>query len=431
MDASLTSRHAALAVLTACLDKRQPLDEALDRHSGLAALDSRDRAFVRLLLATTLRRLGEIDTILAGLIERPLEGTNRPGRQVLRLGVTQLLFLGTPAHAAVDTSVRLMVDASLPHLKGLANAVLRRIAREGAAALEGRDRLRLNVPDWLWESWLAAYGEEMTRAVAAAHLVEAPLDLRPKADGATWAGRLDGELLPTGTIRCPSGGAVTDLPGFGEGAWWVQDAAASLPARLLGDVSGLEVADLCAAPGGKTMQLAAAGARVTAVDISSRRMERLRQNLARAGLPAHLVTADAANWQPPVAKFDALLLDAPCSGTGTLRRHPDIAWLKTGQDVRRLAQAQDRLLAHAVDLLTPAGRLVYAVCSLQPEEGPARIDGLLDRDSRLRRLPVGPAELPGLESAVTPAGDVRTLPSMWADRGGMDGFYIARLVRRE
>src|SRR5712664_3110887 len=428
MDASLASRHAALDVLVACLDKGQPLDDALARHKGFAGLEPRDRAFVRLLLATTLRRLGEIDEILGSLIERPFKDANAAGRQVLRLGAAQLVFLGTPAHAAVDTSVRLVVDAGLPHLKGLANAVLRRVAREGIALLAGRDPARLNTPQWLWQSWAAVYGEAATRAIAAAHLIEAPLDLTPRADALFWAGRLEGELLPTGTIRRATGGAIADLPGFAEGAWWVQDAAAALPARLLGDVLGKRVADLCAAPGGKTLQLAAAGAQVTAVDISGRRMIRLGENLARAGLSAELVTADAGKWAP-VEKFDAILLDAPCSGTGTLRRHPDIAWLKDDEDVRRLTFTQDRLLAHAIALLKPGGRLVYTVCSLQEDEGPARIDGLFARDTRLRRLPVQPAEMPGLEGAITPAGDVRTLPSMWPERGGLDGFYIARTAR--
>jgi 16S rRNA (cytosine967-C5)-methyltransferase len=428
MDAPVASRRVALEILTACLDKGQPLDDALARHPGFADLDPRDRAFVRLLLATTLRRLGEIDEVLGMLIERPLEGGNAAGCQVLRLGTAQLLFLGTPAHAAVDTSVRLVVDAGLPHLKGLANAVLRRIAREGATLLGDRDPARLNTPHWLWQSWTESYGEATTRAIAAAHLIEAPLDLTPRSDAMFWAGRLDGELLPTGTIRRASG-LVTDLPGFAEGAWWVQDAAATLPARLLGDLSGKHVADLCAAPGGKTLQLAAAGAEVTAVDVSARRLIRLGENLARTGLSAELVTADAGKWHTE-RKFDAVLLDAPCSGTGTLRRHPDIAWLKDDDDVSRLMLTQDRLLARAVELLKPGAILVYAVCSLQDDEGPARIASLLGRDNDLSRVPVQPSELPGLGEAITTTGDVRTLPSMWAERGGIDGFYIARLTRR-
>ncbi|HLG48451.1 MAG TPA: RsmB/NOP family class I SAM-dependent RNA methyltransferase [Reyranella sp.] len=420
------SRQIALDVLIACLDKGQPFDDALARHPGFPALDPRDRAFVRLLLATTLRRLGEIDTVLAAMIERPLEGANAIGRQILRLGAAQLLFLGTPPHAAVDTSVAL-AQSRLPHLKGLTNAVLRRIAREGVAMLGDRDPARLNTPDWLWESWTSSYGEETTRAIAAAHLIEAPLDLTPRADADFWAGQLDAEKLPTGTLRRPTGGAISELPGYAEGAWWVQDAAATLPVRLLGDVAGQRVADLCAAPGGKTLQLCAAGAVVTAVDISARRIGRLNDNLARAGMTAELVTADAGKWTP-TEKFDAILLDAPCSGTGTLRRHPDIAWLKDGEDVSRLTLTQDRLLVHALDLLKPGGTLVYAVCSLEEDEGPARIDALLARSSQVTLVPVQPAELPGLNDAISPNGDIRTLPSMWPERGGLDGFYVARLT---
>ncbi|MBI3196128.1 MAG: MFS transporter [Rhodospirillales bacterium] len=422
----LASRHTAFEILVSCLDKGQPLDEALARHAGFAGLDPRDRAFVRLLLATTLRRLGEIDVVLAALIERPLEGPNAAGRQVLRLGAAQLLFLGTAPHAAVDTSVRLIEDAHLPHLKGLANAVLRRISREGVAILGDRDPARLNTPQWLWTSWAEAYGEEATRAIAAAHLIEAPLDLTPRSNTDFWAGQLEAEVLPTGTLRRTGGGHIAELPGFAEGAWWVQDAAATLPVRLMGDVTGKRVADLCAAPGGKTMQLCAAGANVTAVDISGRRMIRVGENLARAGLAAELVTADASKWTA-AEKFDAILLDAPCSGTGTLRRHPDIAWLKDEEDVGRLTLTQDRLLLHAVEQLKPGGTLVYAVCSLQEDEGPTRIEALLARDKRLRRLPIQAAELPGLEDALTKDGDVRTLPSMWPERGGLDGFYVARL----
>jgi 16S rRNA (cytosine967-C5)-methyltransferase len=426
MDVSLASRRVALEVLAACLDRGQPLDDALARHLGFPELDPRDRAFVRLLLATTLRRLGEIDEVLGAMIERPLDGANAAARAILRLGAAQLLFLGTPGHAAVDTSVRLVEDIGLPHLKGLANAVLRRLAREGAALLGDRDPARLNTPRWLWESWSATYGEPAARAIGAAHLNEAPLDITPRSNTDFWAGQLEAEVLPTGTLRRTAGGYIADLPGFAEGAWWVQDAAATLPARLLGDISGKKVADLCAAPGGKTMQLCALGAEVTAVDISARRMVRLGENLTRSGLSAELVTADASKWTP-AEKFDAVLLDAPCSGTGTLRRHPDIAWLKDEEDVGRLTLAQDRLLTHALGLLKPGGTLIYAVCSLQEDEGPARIDALLVREPRLARVPVEVGELPGLGEALTQAGDVRTLPSMWPERGGLDGFYIARL----
>jgi 16S rRNA (cytosine967-C5)-methyltransferase len=426
MDDPLSPRRVALDVLTSCLDKGQPLDETLARHAGLPELEPRDRAFVRLLLATTLRRLGEVDGVVRALVERPPEGANARALHILRLGAAQLLFLATPPHAAVDTAVRLMEAVGLPHLKGLANAVLRRVAREGAALLGERDPARLNTPDWLWQSWSDSYGEEATRTIAAANLTEAPLDFSVRSDADFWAGQLEAEKLPTGTLRRAAGGNIPELPGFAEGAWWVQDAAAALPARLLGDIAGKRVADLCAAPGGKTLQLAAAGAQVIAVDISARRMTRLRDNLARAGLSAELVTSDVAKWHP-AEQFDAILLDAPCSGTGTLRRHPDIAWLKGPDDVDRLMLTQDRLLAHAVTLLKPGGTLVYAVCSLQEDEGPARIEALLGRIKDVQRLPVQSTELPGIDNAITKDGDVRTFPSMLSGSGGLDGFYIARL----
>ena len=429
MDASayLAPRQVALDVLVACLDKGQPLDDALAQHQGFPKLDPRDRAFVRMVLATTLRRLGEIDGVLGTLIERPLDDSASVALQSMRIGAAQLLFLATPAHAAVDTSVRLVEQAGLPHVKGLVNAVLRRIARDGTALLADRDAAHLNAPEWLWTSWSESYGEDTARAIAAAHLVEAPLDFSTRADAEFWAGQLGGELLPTGSIRRPSGGNIPDLPGFAEGAWWVQDAAAAIPARLLGDIAGKKVADLCAAPGGKTLQLCASGANVTAVDISGRRMNRLGENLARAGFTAELVTSDVSKWET-TEKFDAILLDAPCSGTGTLRRHPDIAWLKDEEDVARLTVTQDRLLQRAVDLLKPGGTLVYVTCSLQEDEGAARIEGLLSRDSRVKRVPVTAEEMPELTDAITQAGDVRTLPSMWAERGGIDGFYMARLT---
>src|SRR5471032_1873655 len=427
MDAPLASRRAALEVLIACLGQGQPMDDVLSRHTGFAALDPRDRAFVRMLLATTVRRLGEIDEVVDSFIEKELNGPNQLAHYVLLLGAAQLLFLGTPPHAAVDTSVRLVEGANLPHLKGLTNAVLRKIAREGAVLLGDRDPARLNTPKWLWESWTESYGEEKTRAIAAAHLIEAPLDFSTRGDRDFWAGQLEAEVLPTGTLRRAAGGNITELPGFAEGAWWIQDAAAALPVRLLGGIEGKRVADLCAAPGGKTLQLCAAGAEVTAVDISVRHMTRVTDNLARAGFKAQIVTADANKWTP-AEKFDAILLDAPCSGTGTLRRHPDIAWLKDEEDVARLTLTQDRLLLRAVELLKPGGTLVYVTCSLQEDEGAARIDSLLARDTRLKRVPVRAEEMPELAEAITPAGDVRTLPSMWAKRGGIDGFYMARMT---
>ena len=283
-----------------------------------------------------------------------------------------------------------------------------------------------NTPDWLWRSWQAAFGAETAAAIAAAHLVEPPLDLSVKADPEQWAARLGGTLLPTGSVRLPRAGDVPALDGYAEGAWWVQDAAAALPARLLAPPAGAEVLDMCAAPGGKTAQLAAMGALVTAVEADPRRAEILRANLERLGVGAGVAVADAARFAPPRPP-DFILLDAPCTATGTMRRHPDIAWLKTADDVARMAAAQQRLLAHAADLLAPGGRIVYAVCALQPEEGTAQIEALLRDRPDLSREPVRPDELPGLESAITSTGDVQTLPSMWEEQGHLDGFFIGRL----
>ena len=426
-DDPIAARRVALVVLGQTLRRGRALDEALAASAAFAALAVRDRAFVRLLLGTTLRHLGEIDALLGRLIERPLAPQDAAATDALRLGVTQRLWLGTPPHAAVDTSVALVVDAGLPHMRGLVNAVLRRVGRDGTTLLADADAIRLNVPAWLWQSWVEAYGEETARAIAAAHLHEAPLDLTPRDDASAWAEKLAAELLPGGTLRRAAGGNVAELPGFADGAWWVQDAAATLPVHLLGAVAGRRVFDLCAAPGGKTLQLATGGAEVTAVDISAPRLARLHENLARCRLTAEVVQADVAKWQPE-RPADAIVLDAPCSATGTIRRHPDIAWLKTADDVARLTRTQDRLLQAAANMLRSGGVLVYAVCSLQPEEGPVRVAQALAADSRLQRRPVTADELPGLTEALTAEGDVRTLPSMWAERGGVDGFYIARLV---
>ena len=429
MPETANPRAAATTLLYAVLKRRLPLDEAWSdaaRPGGpLAELEPRDRAFARLLVATALRRLGQIDAVLAQCVEQPLPATAREVN-LLRLALVQLLFLGTAAHAAVDGAVRL-VRAGSPY-RGLVNAVLRRVARDGAAMIAGQDAARLNTPDWLWQSWTAAYGEATARAIAEAHLQEPPLDFSVKADAALWAGRLQAELLPTGSLRRAAGGAIESLPGFADGAWWVQDAAAALPARLLGAVAGRNVIDLCAAPGGKTAALAAAGARVTAVDRSAARVRRLTENLRRLDLPVTAVAADAAVWRPE-APADAVLLDAPCSATGTIRRHPDVARLKRPGDLPGLIATQSRLLAAAVEMLRPGGRLVYCVCSLQPEEGPERIAGLLAADPRLRREPIAPAEVGGLAELITPAGDLRTLPSQLPDRGGLDGFYACRLRR--
>jgi 16S rRNA (cytosine967-C5)-methyltransferase len=404
------TRESAFDLLAAVLDRHRPLEEALD---ALPALDSRDRAAAHRIAAAVLRRAGTLDAVLEPFLRREPPA---PVRHVLRLGTAQLLLLETPAHAAVATSVALARARGLAPFAGLVNAVLRKVAAAGPAVLEGLDGPRLDTPPWLWSSWGAD-----ARAIATAHETEAPLDLTLRGPAPP-----DGEALPTGSVRFPAGTRVTELPGFAEGAFWVQDAAAALPAQLLAVRPGERVADLCAAPGGKAAQLAAAGAIVTAVEQNPARLGRLRENLARLQLEATVVQADATSWRPP-EPVDAVLLDAPCSATGTIRRHPDVPYLKRPRDLVALTAQQDALIANAASMLRPGGRLIYAVCSLQPEEGPQRVAAAIA--AGLRHDPFTFSELAMLPEARTVDGCLRTHPAMWPDRGGMDGFYAARFVQ--
>ena len=333
-----------------------------------------------------------------------------------------------PDHAAVDLSVRLaQSDRRASRYAGLINAVLRRVTQSRTAAA---DEL-LDTPEWLLTRWTKHYGKESGRAIAAANRNEPALDLTVKADPQFWAERLHGRVLPTGSVRTLAQGAVTSLPGFDEGAWWVQDAAAAIPARLFGDLSGHSIADLCAAPGGKTAQLALAGAKVTAVDRSEQRLKRLRDNFTRLTFNAEIIAADVLEWQSP--PFEAVLLDAPCSSTGTIRRHPDIPWIKSESDIATLASLQLRLLDRAVELTKVGGTLIYCVCSLEPEEGEQQIEALLARDPRVQRKPIVAHEVAGHAEFINADGDLRTLPTQLPDSdprwGGLDGFYAARLSR--
>jgi len=407
------TRNAAFDLLSAVFDRRRPLEEALD---ALPAMEGRDRAAAHRLAATVLRRAGTLDAVLEPFLAK---APPAPVRQVLRIGAAGLLLLGTPAHAAVATAVALARARGLAPFAGLANAVLRRVAEAGPAALAELDGPRLDTPGWLWSAWGAD-----ARAIATAHQSEAPLDLSLRPGATAPAG---GERLPTGSVRLPAGSRVAELAGYEGGEFWVQDAAAALPARLLVARPGERVADLCAAPGGKTAQLASAGARVMAVERDPGRIGRLRENLARLRLDAQIVQADAAAWRPD-APLDAVLLDAPCSATGTIRRHPDVPHLKRPRDLASLAAGQDKLLDAAAAMLRPRGRLIYAVCSLQPEEGPARIGAALGRTG-LRHDPFTPAELAPLPEARMAEGYLRTHPGLWSERGGMDGFFAARLVK--
>jgi 16S rRNA (cytosine967-C5)-methyltransferase len=432
----LPARRIAADILDGV--RHRPLDELLDAatHPELAALDERDRALVRALTATVLRRLGSLRHLLGQLIERGCPAQAPRVETALLLGAAQILWLDVPDHAAVDLSVRLArADRRADHYAGLVNAVLRRITRERATLLPGLDGAELDTPEWLMRRWIDTYGAQTAHAIAAAHRIEPTLDLTVRSDPTHWAALMGGRVLPTGTVRLIASGPIPSLPGYRDGAWWVQDAAAALPARLFGDLRGKSAADLCAAPGGKTAQLAAAGAKVVAIDRTDARLDRVRQNLDRLGLRAEIVAADILDCDPRrfAAPFDAVLLDAPCSSTGTIRRHPDVPWRKRPSDIAALAEVQRTMLARAVEWTRPGGLLVYCTCSLEPEEGIEIVGDELKRDQRLRRLPVGAAEIGGLEELLTPAGDLRTLPFQLGDPdprlGGLDGFFATRFQR--
>lgn len=425
----VTARALALDILQSVLRKAQAFDEAMARCEGLASLEKRDRAFVHALVALTLRRLGQIDDVIRGCLDKAHD-LKAPAHDILRLGAAQILFLGTPSHAAVDTAVELAASSNATRpFKGLINAILRRLTREGAALVEKQDEARLNTPDWMWLGWRQAYGVAKAREIALANLGEALIDVSVKEDAEVWTQKLGARLLPTGSLRLDGGTRVQELEGFADGSWWVQDVAATLPVMIMGEVKGKRVADLCAAPGGKAMQLAARGASVVAVDRSAKRLERLKENLSRLRLGVEIVCADALTVKTE-QKYDIVLLDAPCSATGTIRRHPDVQRLKTPDDVARMSALQEKLLDHAAkELLAPNGTLVYAVCSLQIEEAERQIEKFLARWPAFVRKPVAPSEIAGRSELLTPAGDIRTLPCHWSDIGGMDGFYVARLIR--
>ena len=408
------------------------LEAAMDADAVFAALDVRDRALCRAIVGIALRRHGTIEEILHRLIEKPPRHAGDLFA-ILEIAAAQVLFMGTADHAAVSVAVdQIAADRDARHFKGLANAVLRRVGRERDALLTGIPD-DADAPAWLAARWRSAYGEETAGQIMAAHRIEPYLDLSVKGDPAAWAEKLGGVVLPTDSVRLVPSGPVEALAGYDEGAWWVQDAAAALPARLLGDIRGKHVADLCAAPGGKTAALANAGALVTAVDVSDARLARVRENLARLKLTAETVAADVLAWQPDTT-FDAILVDAPCTATGTIRRHPDVAWLKRPGDVAMLATLQRRMLARAVAWLKPGGTLVFCTCSLEPEEGEAHVADAL-ANLPLTLLPVGTGEIGGLAEALRPDGTVRTLPShLRRDTprlSGLDGFFIARFRKSE
>ena len=414
----LPAREAALNLIDAALSRRGGLDEAASAN-GFRFLEPRERAFARALAMAVLRHLGPLDRALAAKLQKA-----PPDRvmNLLRLGAAQAFHLEVPAFAAVATSVELAGanKASRP-FKGLVNAVLRGLLRDAPPS----DDPTLLAPPWLYARWVAAFGEATAREIAAQIALEPATDLsvKPGADAAALAEVLEAEVLDGGSLRLRRKGDVAGWPGFEDGTWWVQDAAAAVPARLLSIKPGDQVLDLCAAPGGKTLQLAATGARVVALDRSAARLKRVTENLARTGLEAEIVAADAAVWADD-RTFDAILLDAPCSATGTFRRHPDVLWAARPGDVASLAAVQAKILDSAADRLKPGGQLVYCVCSLEPEEGEAQVEAFLARRKDVVLDPIQPGEGGAPEASLTARGTLRLLPHH--RDGGQDGFFAAR-----
>ncbi len=440
----LNAREVAHRVMDGAFIRRKSMDETLGqlqtRHD-LDHFEARDNAFLRSILSHALRRVGEADKIIAEFLKEELRDARLTVQNILRLGTAELIFMEREPYAVVDAYVSLAKTGSrdAQRLSGLVNAVLRRISEREDLTAQSANPL-LNTPTWLMDALVRAYGGEVAAHIARAQVEEAPLDLTLKADDAQSQDLIEtflsqekfgASLLSTGSLRLKHPGPVRDLPGFKDGLWWVQDTAAQLPARLFGDITGKAVLDLCAAPGGKTLQLAAAGAEVTAVDRSTRRLGILAENLDRMSLNADLVEADAATFQPEhgMEPFSFILLDAPCSATGTIRRNPDVPWLREERDIKALTQLQDRLIDHAADILAPDGILIFCTCSLLPQEGESRVQRLLTKRKDFERIPVSASEVGSVTELINQDGDLRTLPQHLLSEGGMDGFYAARLRR--
>ena len=432
----LLARTAAALILQDIVAKGHLLEERFSASAvpnRLQQLDARDRSLTRSIVTSALRRLGTIRSAIAKRLENGLPRQAPEIEWTLIVGVAQILLLDVPDHAAVDLAVRAVrLDRKTAGFAALVNGLLRNIARARDEILAASDPLDNDVPGWLGTRWRKTYGEAIARLIGAAIREEPTLDLTVKSDAAGWAQKLGARLLPTGSVRLETHTAIDDLDGYADGEWWVQDAAAALPATFLKAAPGQRIADFCAAPGGKSAQIAATGARLTAIDRSAERLKRLSANLERLGLEAELIVADATGLK--AQPFDAVLLDAPCLGTGTLRRHPDIAWTKKPGDLANLVALQSRLLDKAVELTRSGGTIVYCTCSIEPEEGEAQIAALLRRNPDVMRSPIGVEEVGGLAEILNAQGELRSLPSHLPDPesrfAGLDGFFAARLTRR-
>ena len=432
----LAARIAAAAILRDVAVNGHTLDEIFAAPSGLSRLGGlapRDIALVRSIVTVALRRLGTIRLALGALLDNGYPRNAPQLEWVLTVAAAQILFLDVPDHAAVDLAVRMTrLDPKSTPYAALVNGVARNLARQREEFLNSGTALDIDTPAWLAARWRKAHGEAAAQAIAAVNRLEPTLDISVKSDPAYWADKLEALLLPTGSLRLKTHAPVQDLPGYEDGAWWVQDAAAALPAQLLKVSPGLRVGDLCSAPGGKAAQLAARGARVTAVDRSAERLKILATNFQRLQFEAEIVVADVTTLSGYA--FDAILLDAPCSGTGTIRRHPDIAWTKKSGDIAKLVTLQTKMLDKAFELVKPGGTIVYCVCSIEPEEGEQQIANLLRRNPDVNRSSIDAEEIGGQSDFINAQGELRTLQHYWPSDdprlAGIDGFFAARLVRR-
>lgn len=423
---AVATRAAAASLLVRILDQGQTLDEALSQEEAFSALEGSDRGFARAIVSAALRHLGQINHIISRhLTGRPFADLSPAVQHLLQIGAAQICVLKTPVHAAVSETVEAarQFDGAR-QAGGLVNAVLRKILPD---ALETAGLTAANAwPVWFQTLMTDAIGADHAEALAISMQQTPPLDLTVKSDAADWAERLGGMQLGPHTIRLESG-AVETLEGYAEGSWWVQDAAASLPVACLLPVKGERILDLCAAPGGKTLQIAASGADVVALDRSAKRLRLVEQNLQRTGLTAECVAADATKWKSDT-QFDGVLVDAPCSALGTLRRHPEGPWVKRPEDIARFPDIQARLLEAAAARVRPGGRLVYCVCTPLPGEGADIVNAFLERHPYFRRDQITREDAGVFSDAITSAGDIRTLPPLLAEIGGCDAFYISRLV---
>ena len=427
-----SARLCAARAVQHVLREQEQLETALSRQADYGRLEARDRAFARLITATVFRRMGQIDAALKPFLTRipaPLP------HAVLRTGAAQLLFLKTPVHAAVGESVALLKRSSKTRAySGMVNAVLRKVANEGPK-LAANTPPSANLPGWVRSTWDSAYGKPVMRRMANQLAQDPPLDIHVRSNAEGWAEKLGGTVMSPWLVRLPSAGHVPSLPGYDDGTWWIQDLAASLPvqalAKTIGGLDGLSVLDLCAAPGGKTLQLAGLGANVTALDKSPERLERVRENLTRTKLDAKIVEADAIEWIGQSGEtFDAVVLDAPCSATGTFRRHPDVLHNRKPKDVASLVRLQRRLIRAANQAVKPGGFLLYCTCSLQTEEGEGQTAWVADSLPDLSPIPFNISELSNAEDFLTKMGYIRALPHLLGEKGGADGFYAVLLQKK-